>query len=353
MLAVSLILALILLNGYFSSTEIAVVSPRRGHLHALAADVHSSVRRALALQQDPGRFLSTVQIGITLVGTLASAVGGASMVRFLEPRLAPLPLPWLAIYAEIAALLFVVVAISYLTLVLGEPVPKELELRWTVSLAMRLSGPLDRLSRLTHSLVWVLTRSSGPILRLVEPLLPVRGEEDEEVTDEEILFMLRKGMAGGAFHPSEPALVQGLFRFADRQVQEIMKPRTDITAVSADTPLARVLDLVRQQGHTRYPVYEGDVDHIVGVVHIKELPLRGDDLQRSVEEAAREPLVVPGSLRLIEIFRRFQQAGAHLAIVLDEHGGTSGLITLEDLLEEIVGRIEDEYLMGGLEQKTK
>jgi putative hemolysin len=343
LLEMNLILVLILLNGVFAAAEVAVISARRGRLQALEADGYAGARRVLDLKQEPGRFLSTVQIGITLVGTLASVVGGASVIRFLEPRLAALPLPWPPVYAEIAALLLVVVAISYLTLVLGELVPKELALRRSVGLAVRLSRPLDRLSRLTHPLVWVLTRSSGLVLRLIEALLPAREEAEDEVTDEEILAMLREGVAEGGFHPWEPTLVQGVFRFADRQVQEIMKPRIDIAAVSADTPHAQVLDLARQQGYTRYPVYESDVDHIVGVVHIKELLLRGDNLQQPVKEIAQEPLLVPGSLRLIEMFHRFQQAGAHMAIVLDEWGGTDGLVTMDDLLEEIMGSIEDEY----------
>ncbi|RME41963.1 MAG: HlyC/CorC family transporter [Chloroflexi bacterium] len=338
LLEVGLILALILLNGFFAAAEIAVVSARKSRLQALAAnDGHPGARRVLAFQQDPGRFLSTVQIGITLVGTLASAIGGASVVRFMEPRLAALP--WPAAYAEIAALLLVVGVIAYLSLVLGELVPKKLALRRAVALAMTLSAPLDQLSRLTHPLVWVLTRSSDLVLRL----FPAREEMEAGVTDEEILAMLREGVAAGAFHPSEQTLVQGIFRFADRQVQEIMKPRTDIIAVAADTPLAQVLDLARQQGYTRYPVYEGDLDHIVGVVHVKELLLHGDNPQRPVGEVARPPALVPASLRLIEMLRQFQQAGTHLAVVLDEYGGTAGLVTLEDLLEEIVGRIEDEY----------
>jgi putative hemolysin len=337
LLEVGLILALILLNGFFAAAEIAVVSARKSRLQALAANGHPGARRVLALRQDPGRFLSTVQIGITLVGTLAAAIGGASAARFLVPWLATLP--WLAAYAEVVALLLVVGVIAYLSLVLGELVPKELALRQAVALAMTLSAPLDQLSRLTHPLVWVLTRSSGLVLRL----FPTRGDTEAGVTDEDILAMLREGVAAGAFHPSEQTLVQGIFRFADRQVQEIMKPRTDITAVAADTPLAQVLDLARQRGYTRYPVYEGDLDHIVGVVHVKELLLHGDDLQRPVGEVARPPALVPVSLRLIKMLRQFQQAGTHLAVVLDEYGGTAGLVTLEDLLEEIVGSIEDEY----------
>jgi len=339
LLEVSLILALILLNGFFAAAEIAVVSARGSHLQALVTAGHTGARRVLTLRQDIGRFLSTVQIGVTLAGTLASAIGGASVVRVLSPRLAVLPLPWPAVYAEVVTLLLVVAVISYLSLVLGELVPKELALRRAEALAMTLSGPVERFSRLAHPLVWFLTRSSGLVLRL----LPAGGEVKAAVTDEEVLAMLREGVAEGAFHPSEQTLVQGVFRFADRQVQEIMKPRTDITAVAADTSLAQVLELARQQGYTRYPVYKGDLDHVVGVIHVKDLLLRGDDLRRPVGEIARWPLLVPGSLRLIEMLRQFQKAGTHLAIVLDEYGGTAGLITLEDLLEEIVGSIEDEY----------
>jgi putative hemolysin len=339
LLEVSLILGLILLNGFFAAAEIAVVSARKSRLQALAAAGHPGARRVLALREDPGRFLSTVQIGITLVGTLAAAIGGASIVRFMEPWLAALPLPWLAAYAEVVALLLVVGVIAYLSLVLGELVPKELALRRAVTLAITLSAPLDRLSRLAHPLVWVLTQSSGLVLRL----LRAREGTDAAVTDEEVLAVLREGVIAGAFHPSEHALVEGVFRFADRQVREIMRPRTDITAVAADTPLIQVLDLVRQRGYSRYPVYQGDLDHIVGLVHVKDLLLSGDELHRPVEEVARPPMLVPSSLSLIELLRQFQRAGTHLAIVLDEYGGTAGLVTLEDLLEEIVGSIEDEY----------
>ena len=346
LLEVSLILALILLNGFFAAAEIAVVSARRGRLQVLAAEGHPGAQRVLALQHDPSRFLSTVQIGITLVGALASAIGGASVVRFLEPRLAALPLPWSAAYVEAVALLLVVAVISYLSLVVGELVPKKLALRRAVALAITLSAPLDWLSRLAHPLVWILTRSSDLILRLVielsDLLFPTEEEEELGVTDEEILAMLREGVATGAFHPSEQALVQGIFRFADRRVQEVMRPRADITAVEANTPVAQVLDLARRKGYSRYPVYEGDLDHIVGLVHVKDL-LSDDDLQRPIREVAREPLLVPDSLRLIELLRQFQRAGTHLAIVLDEYGGTAGLVTLEDLLEEIVGDIEDEH----------
>ncbi len=196
LLEISLILTLILLNGFFAAAEIAVVSARRSRLQALAAEGHVGAQRVLALQRDPSRFLSTVQIGITLVGALASAIGGASVVRFLEPRLAALPIPWPKAYVEALALLLVVAVISYLSLVLGELVPKKLALRKAVPLAVILSVPLEWLSRLTYPLVWFLTWSSDLALGLVSRLSGlVLPEEDEEggVTDEEILAMLREG----------------------------------------------------------------------------------------------------------------------------------------------------------------
>ena len=338
LLEVTLILILILVNGFFAAAEISVVSSSRSRLQAMAAADHSGARRVLALRGDPGRFLSTVQIGITLVGTLASAIGGASVVRFLEHRLAALSLPWPVAYTELGALLLVVVVISYFSLVLGELVPKELALRRSVDVAIKLSAPVVRLSRLVHPLVWVLTQSSALILKLFS-----RWKESEDrVTDEEVLALLREGVAAGAFHPTEQTLVQGIFRFADKHVQEVMLPRTSIAAVSANTNTTQILELARQRGYSRYPLYEDDLDQIVGVVHVKDL-LQNDDPQRAARELARDPLLVPGSVRLIEMLRRFQQTGSHMAIVLDEYGGTAGLVTLEDLMEEIVGSIEDEY----------
>jgi putative hemolysin len=338
LLEVTLILILMMVNGFFAAAEISVVSSSRSRLKAMAAADHSGARRVLALRGDPGRFLSTVQIGITLVGTLASAIGGASVVRFLEPRLATLSLPWAVAYTEFGALMLVVVVISYFSLVLGELVPKELALRRPIDLAISLSAPIARLSRLVHPLVWVLTQSSGLILSL----FPRWKDSEDRVTDEEVLALLREGVAAGAFHPTEQTLVQGIFRFADKRVQEIMQPRTSISAAPAHSKLAQSLELARQQGYSRYPVYEDDLDQIVGIVHVKDL-LRNADLQQPVREVARDPLMVPGSLRLIEMLRRFQQADSHMAIVLDEYGGTAGLLTLEDLMEEIVGSIEDEY----------
>jgi len=227
---------------------------------------------------------------------------------------------------------------------LGELVPKELALRRPIDLAIRLSVPIARLSRLVHPLVWLLTQSSGLILKLFS-----RWKDSEDrVTDEEVLALLREGVAAGAFHPTEQTLVQGIFRFADKRVQEIMLPRTGIRAVPANSSLTQILELARQRGYSRYPLYEEDIDQIVGIVHIKDL-LRNDDPKRRVRELARDPLLVPGSLRLIEMLRRFQRAGSHMAIVLDEYGGTAGLVTLEDLMEEIVGSIEDEYPHPGPE----
>ena len=344
LLEVTLILILILVNGFFAAAEISVVSSSRSRLQAMAAADHSGARRVLALRGDPGRFLSTVQIGITLVGTLASAIGGASVVRFLEHRLAALSLPWPMAYTELGALLIVVVVISYFSLVLGELVPKELALRRPIDLAISLSGPIARLSRLVHPLVWALTQSSGLILKLFSGWT----ESEDRVTDEEILALLREGVAAGTFHPTEQTLVQGIFRFADKRVQEIMLPRTSIAAVPASSNLTQILELAHQRGYSRYPVYEDDLDQIVGVVHVKDL-LRNDNLHRPATEVARDPLLVPGSLRLIEMLRHFRRAGSHLAIVMDEYGGTAGLVTLEDLMEEIVGSIEDEYPHPGPE----
>ncbi|GMR11502.1 MAG: hemolysin family protein [Anaerolineae bacterium] len=344
LLEVTLILILILVNGFFAAAEISVISSSRSRLQAMAAADHGGARRVLALRGDPGRFLSTVQIGITLIGTLASAIGGASVVRFLEYRLAAFSLPWPMAYTELGALLLVVVVISYFSLVLGELVPKELALRRPIDLAIRLSAPIARLSRLVHPLVWFLTQSSGLILKLFS-----RWQESEDrVTDEEVLALLREGVAAGAFHPTEQTLVQGIFRFADKRVQEIMLPRTSITAVPANSNLTQIFELARQRGYSRYPLYEDDLDQIVGIVHVKDL-LRNDDPQRRARELARDPLLVPGSLRLIDMLRRFQRAGSHMAIVLDEYGGTAGLVTLEDLMEEIVGSIEDEYPHPGPE----
>lgn len=334
-----LILVLILANGVFAGTELAILSVKRGRLEQRAAAGNKGAATALQLRSDPNRFLSSVQVGITLIGTLTGAVGGASLAGRLAPALAPLPL--VGAYAESVALVLVVLALTYLTLVFGELVPKRIALLRAETYAVLVAAPIALLSRLTSPLVALLAWSTQQVLRLIG----LGGVSQERVTEEDIRHLVREGAQGGAVEPHEEQIIDRVFRFGDRMVRQIMTPRIDMFAVDVDTPLSEVLDEMIASGYSRFPVYEEQPDRIVGVAHVRDVL----QLYRSVEATAglrtilREPLYVPENSRasgLLALFRKHQR---HMAIVINETGSVEGIVTLEDVLDEIVGEISEEH----------
>ncbi len=328
---------MILANGVFAGTEIAMISARRSRLEALAEEGDPKAKAALALIETPDVFLSTVQIGITLIGTLAGAFGGATIVEYLAPLIARIPLPGMSRYAGSIALVVVVLGIAYLSLILGELAPKRIAMAHADSIARRMAPIMAGLAAMARPAVWLLSHSTELVLRLTGQ----RMQEPPPATEEEIKYLMAEGKRVGVFEGTEEELVDRVFRFADLRVGEVMRPRSEIVAIDMALSPAEVRQLALEATYSRFPVYQEDLDYVLGIAHAKDILAQGEDID--LHKILREPLFVPESQLISNTLRVFQAAHSQIAIVVDEYGGTEGVITLEDVLEQLVGEIVDEY----------
>jgi putative hemolysin len=336
-----LIFALILANGFFAAAEIAIITTRKSRIETLLQQGVKSAAAVARLKNDPDRFLATVQIGVTVVSSLASAIGGAAAIGYLQPKIASLPIPFLAHWARLIAILVVVLPISYLSLVLGELVPKSMALRYSEQIAGLVAPPIDFLSRITSFLVKSLTASSNAVLWIFG------GKENEGasfISVDEVKSLIREGAAKGIFNETEKDLIHSVFEFADTPVKAVMVPRTEIHALEIHASLADVAKNFVESGFSRIPVYEGELDRMVGILYNKDI---FKALQENSDFRIRDHLhpayFVPSSLRISELLKQLQRRRLAMALVVNEFGEVEGLATLEDLLEEIVGEIRDEY----------
>lgn len=335
-----LVAVAILANGFFAGSEIAVVSARVGRLSRLRDEGVRGAASALRLKASPDVFLATIQIAITLVGTLASAVGGVAAVEALTPWLAGLPVPGAPAWAEPVALGLVIVAITYVSLVVGELTPKALALRAPERIACLVARPIEGLSHVSSRLVTVLTVSTRVVLRALGQR---ETAEVEVASEEDVRHLLREGAMRGVFEKVEAELVHNVFEFADTTVQEVMVPRPSILGLDVNTPPEDVLVQAVAIGRSRIPVYRDSVERPVGIVVIKDLLRAAAGGEPPVlARLLRPPLFVPETARLSVLLREFQRTQQSLALVVDEYGGVVGLVTLEDVLEEIVGDIREE-----------
>jgi putative hemolysin len=334
-----IILFLTLANGFFSGSEIAIVSARRSRLETQAADGNQAARQALALAENPDRFLATVQVGISLIGTFAAAFGGARMGDVLVAWLRSFPA--LALYAETIALTIVVLLITYLSLVLGELVPKRLALQHAERIAVIAAPIMTGLAAVARPLVAALSLSVNVVLRLLGQHRAV----ESPVTQEDIVYMVAEGATSGTVEAGEAQFIERVFQFTDRPVRKAMTPRTEITAVEADTPWPLLIQTFLASGYSRLPVYQDSLDHVVGILHVKDIMrvLAGESDGADIMRLLRPPTFVLGSQHIDDVLTMFRRQGSHLGVVIDEYGQVAGLVTLEDLLEELVGEIRDEY----------
>lgn len=341
------ILAILLLsvaNGLFAMAEIAVVSSRRARLEGRAQEGSRNARVAIELANNPNDFLSTVQIGITMIGTLAGAFGGAKIAGYLSGYLNAIS--WIAPRGETVALVLVVIAISYLSLVVGELVPKRLALANPERYAVALSPSMKLLSKVAAPAVRFLSWSSDLLIRLI----PVRTSEEQTVTEEEVRHIIGQATEAGALEQAEQVMVEGVFRLGDRRVAELMTPRQEIAWIDLEDPPDQIQELLREYNYSRFPVASGDLDHLKGFVHVKDLldeALGGKPFD--VLAVLRQAPVVPEAMRALRALETLQGASSHLAFVVNEHGGIEGLVTVTDILQAIVGfpssAAEDEALM--------
>jgi len=336
-----IIVLLILGNGFFAGAELALVSVRRGRMAQLAAAGDRRAHLVEQLQADPHRFLATVQIGVTLVGTMASAVGGATAVEVLKPIFQQAPLAVVRNAAEPLALILVVGLIAYLSLIVGELVPKALALEYTERMALRVARPINFFSRIGGLPVAFLTLSSKAVLAL----LGVKSKGEQAfITKEEIRHLVAESLESGEVTAEEHEFIHNLFEFTQTQVREVMVPRPRIVSLDLDLPRQTIIETILNSQYSRYPVCRGDIENVVGFIHAKDLlgQVLGNP-EMPLDGLVRPAVFVPEAKKIDVLLREMQQRRLHIALVVDEYGGLSGLVTTEDLLEELVGEIEDEH----------
>jgi putative hemolysin len=332
----AVILGLIILNGLFASAELALVSARRSRLKALADDGHRGARVALVLLDDPTRLLSSVQVGITLVGILTGVYSGAAYSEQLAAWLIAVDAR-LADYAQEIAYGMIVVAMTYFSIVLGELVPKRLAMAYADRWAVLVALPMQFLARFGAPVVWLLQRSTDALLKL----LPAVSRRQSEVTDDDVRALATEGMQTGALHKHEAEMIDSVLRLADRGIGSIMVPRGDILWLDVDEPVATLWDEARRSGHARFLLCRGELEQLLGVVSLANL---GEALRRGhidLETDVQPPLHVPEGISIFRLLETFRRSSVHLGVVTNEYGGIEGLVTPADILKAIAGDLPE------------
>lgn len=329
-----IVLLLIILNGIFAMAEIAIVSARKAKLQQQSQEGNKNAQAALELARSPNRFLSTVQIGITLVGIFAGALGGATIAQSLAKQLVTVPL--VAPYSEAIALTIVVSVITYLSLVIGELVPKRLALNNPEKIAALVAQPMNTLSRISSPVVTLLSISTEWIFRI----LHVKPSTEPSVSDEEIRILLKEGMQTGVFELAEKDIVERTFRLSDKKVNTLMTPRKEIVWLDIDSSFKTIRSKIIKDSHSHFPVCRDNIDKVVGIVRTESLLT--DFLAEEkidLKKILHKPLYIPESMDGLKVLELFKKSGIHMALIVDEYGNVQGLLSLTDILEAIVGDI--------------
>jgi putative hemolysin len=339
------VLGLILIGGFFAASEIALITVKRHRLNQLVGEGSRAARTAQRLTDDPSRFLATIQIAITFLGFLASAVGAISLSGALADLIALIPLDVVREAADEISFVLVTLLIALASIIVGELVPKTLALTFADRFALIVARPIGWFDAILRPVVWFVSSVSNVLVRALG------GTERPQagyLSTEELKMLVETGSETGGIEEDEKEMIHGVIELAEKQVHEVMVPRIGIRAVEVTAPMDEVLDLIVRAGHSRVPVYEESLDNIVGILYAKDLlpylkrngePARAIDIRK----LARPAVYVPETKRVDELLHEMQAAKRHIAIVVDEYGGTAGLITMEDVVEEIVGEIQDEY----------
>jgi putative hemolysin len=338
----ALIVTLVLLNGIFSATEIALVTIRRSRIQQLIDEGNNAAVRVQHLKANPGRFLAVIQIGINFLGFLASAFAAVSLVDDFAlslPSIGPLAG---AATARAVALVVVTILLTLFTIVFGELVPKQIGLAHAERVAMSTARFMEFLGSVFGPLVTVLTW----VTRRISRLFGADVAADERISSEELRLIIEQGGEQGILEAEEEQMIHAVIELGDQRVHEVMVPRIAMVTLTTSVTMEEALDTIIEQGHSRIPVYEDTIDEIVGILYAKDLLpfLRpGGPPPPPLRSILRTPVFVPESMTVDDLLHELQRRKVHLAIVLDEYGGTAGLVTIEDLIEEIVGEIQDEY----------
>jgi putative hemolysin len=334
------LIILTLLEGFFVAAEIALVSIRRSRVEQLVDEGHPGARRVQRLVSDPARFLAVSQIGLTLIGFFASAYAAVTLVDGLRDLLIGFNVGRGT--AQTVALIIVTVILALFTIVFAELVPKSLALANAERVALVLARPIELLARVLGPVIAGMTGITNTVARM----LGIEINKEASITAEELRLIVERGGEQGVLEAEEEQMINAVIELGERRVHEVMVPRVSIAGLSVDATFEDAIDVVIERGHSRIPIYEDSLDEIVGILYAKDLLpyLKPDAAERpSLRTLLRPPVLVPESMTIDDLLHELQRRKVHLAIVLDEYGGTAGLVTIEDLLEEIVGEIQDEY----------
>jgi putative hemolysin len=338
-----IIFALIGANAFFAASEMAIVSVRQARLKPLIDDGNKAAIIVSKFLEEPSKLLATIQIGITFAGFLASAIGAQTLSSALAVFLRSLNIPVVTASAGVIATLIVTIIIGFFTLVLGELVPKRLALEKSEKIAMFVAKPIRILSKITAPVVKMLSFTTNMVAKMLGGSNTV---SNSQITEEEIRLMINVGEEKGIFQETETNMINSIFEFDNTAAKEVMTPRNHIIAVNIDATVDEILEIIVEENFSRIPVYENSIDNVIGLLYVKDLFAlikKSTEWEISLKDLIRPAYFVPEYKKIDELFKEMQKSKTHIAIVIDEYGGTAGLITIEDLLEEIVGNIFDEY----------
>jgi putative hemolysin len=335
-----LIIIFIFLNGLFAASEIAVVTARKSRIKQLMEEGNKSARILYGFKEQPDRFLATIQIGITLGSVLASAIGGAAAIKILKPLISEIPYRPLAASSEAISIGIVTILITYFAMVFGELIPKSVALSHPETVGLRISKFVEGFSKIASVFVKFLTFSANTLLK---PFGRKTFTERAYVTEEEVKMLIMEGGEQGVFEPTEQELIHSVFEFTDMSAREVMVPSTRMVSIRLGMSIEEIKSIIAEEQFSRYPVVGKDNNDIRGVLYAKDVLNALAKGETDVRRLVKPPFFIPETLKISNLLREMQKKRVHMALVIDEYGGVSGLVTMEDLIEEIVGEIRDEY----------
>jgi len=334
------IIVFIIINGFFAAAEIAVVASRRSRLKQLIEKGDKSAELIYKFKETPDRFLATIQIGVTLAGVIAGAIGGAAAIRIIKPVIEGIPIKFLSASSEAISIAVVTIVITYFLLVFGELIPKSIALINPEKVGIRTARIVEAFSKITGVFVRILTFSTNLILR---PFGKRTFSQRAYISEEEIKMLIREGSEQGVFEPTEQELIHSVFEFTDMSVKEVMVPSTKMVTININMSLEEIKNIINEEQFSRYPVIGKDLNDIRGVLYVKDFLNAITKGNIDIRKLIKPPFYIPETMKISNLLREMQRRRIHMALVIDEYGSVSGLVTMEDLLEEIVGEIRDEY----------
>jgi len=334
-----LIIIFIIINGFFAAAEIAVVATRRIRIRQLVEEGNKNALILQKFKEDPDRFLATIQIGITFAGVIAAAIGGATAVQVIKPAIQEIPIEPIAASAEGISIALITLVITYFLLIFGELIPKSIALTNPERIGMKTARVVQVFSKAAFILVKSLTFSTNILLKPFGK----KTHAGRAITEEEVRMLIKEGGEQGIFEPTEEALIHSVFEFTDMSAKEVMVPSTQMVTISVNMPVDAIKTVITEEQFSRYPVIGKDLNDIRGILYVKDFLNALAKGSVDIRKLMKPPFFIPETLKISNLLREMQRKRVHMALVIDEYGGVSGIVTMEDLLEEIVGEIRDEY----------